>query len=84
MSIRGAAAAACGADAKGGAGTRLGFGTFGTPTGMAGLGMPDGGGIEPAAGALTVFFPRRDFRSILGFLSSIGARHYAGIIEKKG
>ena len=35
-------------------------------------GSKAGGGMEPAAGELTVFFPRRDFRSILGFLSSIG------------
>src|SRR5450755_898739 len=72
------ATAACGAEANGGAGTRLGLGT---PS--EGFGMPAGGGMEPAAGELTVFFPRRDFRSILGFLSSIGARHHAGIITEK-
>src|SRR5450432_1537905 len=72
------AVAACGAAAKGGAGTRLGLGTP-----IEGLGIPAGGGMEPAAGALTVFFPRRDFRSILGLLS-IGARHHAGIITEKG
>ena len=67
----GAATAAAGDDdAKGGAGTRLGFGTP-AGTGMAGFGMPAGGGIEPAAGELTVFLPRRDFRSILGLLSDI-------------
>ena len=34
-----------------------------------GLGIPTGGGMEPP-GVLTVFFPSRALRSILGFLSS--------------
>jgi len=64
--MRGAADAAADADAKGGAGTRLGL-----ATGVDGLGDPTaaGGGIEPTAGVGTVFFPRRDFRSIFGLFS---------------
>src|SRR6478736_5105055 len=59
-------AAAWGTDANGGAGTRLGLGT-----GAEGRGVPTaaGGGTEPTGGVGTVFFPRRDFRSILGLFS---------------
>ena len=39
-------------------------------TAAAGFGMPIGGGTEPA-GELTVFLPKRAFRSIFGLLSDI-------------
>src|SRR5262245_21001019 len=47
----------------------------------AGLGIPTGGGIEPLSpdGPVTLFFPSRALRSILGFFSSAIGFHHRGL-----